>query len=240
VCALLDVGDGMPNAAVPAAAAAAVPRVEYHAGTRTIATTAAAARAASVATSPHRLPVRRVHRLRHAPFRLGKLPASRCTHRTLTRIHLTSNLPRLVVAPRETLDDARCAAEPPQTWHSSQVSESATGVYEARVAVLRSGTYQVHLSAQVGSLPEDGGPGDDVAPPLPLTVGAAEYVTASSKVRFRFLCSTTQRNSTPWFSCFILAPERNDEPVLESCVCLHRQCPERADSVHCDGRGTRW
>lgn len=68
-----------------------------------------------------------------------------------------------------------------------QVSERATGVYEARVAVLRSGTYQVHLNAQAGGLPDDGGPGDDVAAPLPLTVGAAEYVTASSKVRFRSL-----------------------------------------------------
>jgi hypothetical protein len=187
----------MPNAAVPAAAAAAVSRVEYHAGTRTIATTSAAARTASVAASSHRLPVRRVHKLRHAPFRLGKLPASRCTHRTLTRIHLTSNLPRLVGSPRETLDDARWAPEPPQTPRSSQVSESATGVYEARVAVLRSGTYQVHLSAQAGGLPDDGGPGDDVAPPLPLTVGAAEYVTASSKVRFRSLCSATERKSKP-------------------------------------------
>lgn len=199
----------MPNAAVPAAAAAVVSAVEHHAGTRTVATPTAAARTASVAATPHRLPVRSVHRLRYAPVRLGVLPAPRCIRHTLARIHLRlpnskiqwmSSCTRthltveisLVSPTRSTRRRPARSSSRAKSPHSSQVSESATGVYEARVAVLRSGTYQVHLSAQAGGLPDDGGPGDDVAPPLPLTVGAAEYVTASSKVRFRSPSSATE------------------------------------------------
>jgi hypothetical protein len=72
----------------------------------------------------------------------------------------------------------------PLASETAQVIERTPGVYDARVAVMRAGAYQIKLSAQAGGLPEGGGPGDDTAPPLPLTVGAADYASASSQVGF--------------------------------------------------------